>query len=192
VPSAPRLTAWRALLPALLFLALSTGADAQQRQLDPATVRAAFVLNFAEYVRWPGDAFPSEDAPLVVAVTPGSDYEAFFRALHGNPSGSRRLRVVSWAPGSSLPACHILVALDPWESIPQEAIRLSAGRPILVVSEIPGLAEAGSMINFTPRGSRLGFEVNPTAAEVRGLTISSHLLRLGTVIGGPPRSTERR
>lgn len=170
--------------------ARNAGATAQPH--DPATVRAAFILNFITYVKWPAGAFPDADAPLVVAATPGSDYEALYTALHGATSAGRTLRVVLWAPEADLPACHVLVALDKEGDAPAAAIRASASTPVLVVTERPGLAEAGGVINFTQRGTRLGFEINAAEAANRRLTPSSHLLRLGTVVGAPPQPDASR
>jgi hypothetical protein len=57
-----------------------------------------------------------------------------------------------------------------------------ADRPILVVGESPGFAAEGGMINFVLEGTKLRFEVNPSAATRAGLSISSRLLKLARVV----------
>jgi len=59
--------------------------------------------------------------------------------------------------------------------------RLS-GRQILTVSEAPGFASRGGIINFYLEGNKVRFEINPAAARRDGLKISSQLLNLGKIV----------
>ena len=56
---------------------------------------------------------------------------------------------------------------------------------MLVVGDSPGLAEKGAIINFVIEDNKVRFEVNPQAARQAHLQISSKLLRLAKLVGGP-------
>ena len=53
--------------------------------------------------------------------------------------------------------------------------------PVLVITNGPGLATAGSAINLFREGSRLRFEINPGVLEAAGLKASSRLLKLAVI-----------
>jgi hypothetical protein len=60
---------------------------------------------------------------------------------------------------------------------------LLGGDPVLTVSDAPGFAERGVMINFfITDDNKVRFEVNLEAAESCGLRLSSQLLKLATLV----------
>jgi hypothetical protein len=59
---------------------------------------------------------------------------------------------------------------------------LTAGSPILIISESEGLARKGSCINFITVDERLKLEINKGNVEQRNLRIASELLELGIII----------
>src|SRR5207244_10853841 len=61
----PRWAAWLALALAIGGLA---GASALGQPVDEYQVKAAFLFNFAKFVEWPPQAFPSASAPFSICV----------------------------------------------------------------------------------------------------------------------------
>jgi len=59
---------------------------------------------------------------------------------------------------------------------------------ILTVSDIPQFSKLGGMIQFVLDGNKIRFEVNLTAAENAGLTLSSELLKVATAVRKTPES----
>ncbi len=60
------LLCWRALelmVPLAMLLHTATAQSATEYQ-----VKAAFLFNFAKFVEWPADAFPTADTPLQICV----------------------------------------------------------------------------------------------------------------------------
>lgn len=55
------------------------------------------------------------------------------------------------------------------------------GRPVLTVSETPGGAERGAVLNLILEQSHVRFEINIDAAQRSGLSISSQLLKLACI-----------
>jgi hypothetical protein len=53
---------------------------------------------------------------------------------------------------------------------------------VLTVSDMPRFTERGGMIQFILEGNRVRFQVNLTAAQNAGLTLSSQLLKLAALV----------
>jgi hypothetical protein len=60
-------------------------------------------------------------------------------------------------------------------------------KPVLTVSENPGFAERGGIINFYREGGKVRFEINPGAAEKNGLKLGSQLLRVAKIVHPAPK-----
>jgi hypothetical protein len=55
-------------------------------------------------------------------------------------------------------------------------------KPVLTVSDTPGFAQAGVMVNFTKEGGRLGLELNAATAKEGGIRFASGLLQFARVV----------
>jgi hypothetical protein len=60
------------------------------------------------------------------------------------------------------------------------------GASVLTVGDHDDFATTGGVIHFTRENYRVRFEINVRAAERAGLRISSKLLQLARIVGGPP------
>jgi len=58
----------------------------------------------------------------------------------------------------------------------------TSSKPILIVTESPGLATQGSVINFVELNDKVKFELNESEASNRGLEVSGALTSLAIVI----------
>jgi hypothetical protein len=55
----------------------------------------------------------------------------------------------------------------------------------LTIGDTEGFTQRGVMVNFYMENNRVFFEINPNAAMRAGLKISSALLRIAGIAGGP-------
>ncbi len=162
----------------LVFAILALGADTA-RAASEATVKAAYLFNFAKLVEWPASAFDRAQAPLVIGVV-GRDAVAdeltrsFGKATaNGRPLEIRR---VSAGNAAALRACHIVFV--PESENADGVIAAVQGHPVLVVGESEGFARRGGALAFVKVSENLKFEANPKAAARSGVTVSSKLLRV--------------
>jgi len=65
----------------------------------------------------------------------------------------------------------------------QRQLKLIADHPVLTISDIPGFASQGGMIEIKYHNKKLTFVVNLQAVKRAGLYISAQLLQLGEVVG---------
>jgi hypothetical protein len=78
--------------------------------------------------------------------------------------------------------CHILFVSASEAARISDAIRATKSMPVLTISEVPGFANRGGIINLTLEDSKVRFEVNVDAAKAADLNISSRLLALAKIV----------
>ena len=78
--------------------------------------------------------------------------------------------------------CHILFIGSSEKNRLGEILLALKGQNVLTVGDTPGFAERGAMINFRIEDSKVRFEINVDAAERAGLSVSSNLLKLATIV----------
>lgn len=170
---------WALLLSALLLALPAWAVDAGDEPArapassDAASLKAAFLYNFAQYATWPGmgDHF-------VLCVLGRHDLGAALDALSTRRIDGKPVRVKQVDSAADARACQLLFVPDAnADSLPAVARALQA-QPVLVVSDYADSAIAWAMIVIEREGNRLAFSVNLTRVRSAGLDISARLLRL--------------
>lgn len=167
--------AWLAGLLGMLASALAQA----PKSAPPLQVKAAFLLNFAAFVTWPEQAFPTPDAPIVLGIYGADPFGTVLNemlageAVNGRPFTVRRIR-----PGGDTQGCHILFVSDSERARWPAVLGAIARRPVLTVGNGPGFLAAGGMIELVTERGRIRFRINQQAATQAGITMSSKLLRL--------------
>jgi hypothetical protein len=164
---------------------LATGTAFAQEASKEYQVKAAFLYNFVQFVKWPPDAFSSADAPLCIGIL-GDD--PFAGALEDTVNGAKvdghRLTVMHSHNIDDLRGCQLIFVTRSEEAQKDQILSAVASRPILTVSEMEQFAQNGGDIDFYLSNGKVRFEINPSAARRSGLKISSQLLALGRIVGG--------
>ena len=186
-----RRAGWFALAVRLLWAAAAATA-ADQPAGTEYEIKAGFLYNFALFVEWPATAASQARDTFIIGVI-GED--PFGRELEKDMQretvNGRSLVIRHFARVEDLEFCHILFISA--SETPQLGAILAAARhwSTLTVGETPAFVDAGGMINFMMKGSRVRFAVNVTPAARAGLRISSKLLNLAEVVQHVPLATER-
>jgi len=145
-------------------------------------VKAAYLYNFAKFIEWPAESFPSPDAPFSICVLgrdpfgPVLDDVARGERIHGRPLVVRRLK--GWDDAEE---CQILFVST---SVQEDFNQLLGGhtfRRTLTVGEVPQFLEAGGHIGFFLEGASVRFAVNADSVARTDLQISSKLMRVARV-----------
>jgi hypothetical protein len=151
--------------------------------LDEYTVKAAFLVNFTQFVEWPPGAFQSADDSIAICVLGQDPFghsleeRVARRAIEGRPLAVRHVSGVKQGAG-----CHVLFigSAENKRSSPLLAELKTPG--ILTIGESDDSAMDGVVINFKLQGGKVRFEINLEAAEREKLRISSRLLSLALVV----------
>jgi hypothetical protein len=162
---------------------VGVAAAAQPSASKEYQVKAALLLNFAQFIQWPAAAFSAPDAPIVVGVLGDDPFGgALEQTFQDESIGSRKLLVKRSRRIDDLKSCQMLfVAASEKDRLPA-ILKETAGAAILTVGETDQFAQQGGIVNFYLESGRVRFEINLDAAERSGLKISSQLLKRAKVL----------
>jgi hypothetical protein len=167
---------------ALLVLS-SLLSTAVGQEIEEYQVKAAYLYNFAKFVEWPAQSFPSSASPIVICILGEDPFAGSLQeAVRGKTASGRTLVV---RPAADLPAakaCQILfVGFAEWRRS-RLTLGSLAGNGVLTVGESPNFSASGGIINFKLDAGRVRFQINVAAARQAPVQISSKLLSLADIV----------
>jgi hypothetical protein len=171
----------------LLFILSFTafGLGRAQEQAKEYQLKAAFLFNFAQFVKWPPDSFSNADAPFCIGILGDDPFGAALEeTIQGETIDNHRLTVVRAQRIEDLKNCQMIFVCRSKEDHVAEILSQLDSKPILTVSEVESFARNGGDIDFYLSGGKVRFEINPQSAQRCGLKISSQLLSLGKIVAG--------
>jgi hypothetical protein len=170
----------RGMIAAVLATVSLTGAGAQPTNASNATLKAAFIFNFAKFTEWP--ALDPGGAISLCVVGNDAIAAALFETVKGQRIDGHALDSVRPKDLAAWAGCHLLFIAEP--EIRKSAAALNDLRPlpVLTVSDSKNFARSGGIIELYVEGDRMAFAINVTAAERSGLKMSSRLLGLARIV----------
>lgn len=172
-------------LMAALFLVLSLwSASAVSAWVsEEYQIKAAFMVNFARFVTWPDDK--NKEIPFVFEVLGENPFGQALEPVNRQQIKGRKA-IVRYIPELADLSETVQVLFVSYTMVDQieKIIKQVNGRPVLTISDIPGFAMAGGMIEFVERDNSIHFIVNLKAVRAAGLDMNYQLLQLAdNVIG---------
>jgi hypothetical protein len=156
-----------------------------QEESKEYQLKAAFLFNFAQFVKWPANSFPSADVPFYIGILGDDPFgPALEETIQGETIDNHKLKVVRGRTFDDLKDCQLIFISKSEESHMAQIFAELDSRPILTVSEVGDFAKNGGDIDFYLSGGKVRFEINPQSAQRCGLKISSQLLNLGKIVTG--------
>jgi hypothetical protein len=151
-------------------------------------VKAGFLFNFIKFVQWPRNRPGGEEKVVRVCVFgAASVVSTIASAMDGKTAGGQLVAVWQAGSASRSGACQVVFVSAGENRRADEILKAASGKSVLTISETPGFARAGGILNLIQQDNRIVFEVNIEAAKAAGVTLDSQLLRLGRIVKPPPR-----
>lgn len=176
----------RSLATAVLAAAMLLGWFAPQAraQYSESEIKAAFILNFAQFSKWPAKAFADADGQFTIAIF-GDDSlgGALEKTCRGQSVGGRKVVVKRTRRLDDLKNCQIVFVSRSDSGRLEEILANIQGANVLTVGESDRFARQGGAFGFVMDKDKIRFEVNPGAARRAGVEVSSRLLKLGIIVG---------
>lgn len=176
-----------AVLAVLLLGLRPLGAQPAASGQDAASegeLRAAFVLNFARFVTWPGE-HGDDTSPLVIGVWADPGMAAVLsRLVNGQTVRGRSLAVRNLKELPQAANVNILYVASARQKQLGSWLAENAGAAVLTISDNRDFCKQGGMIALYPEGRRFRFEINQEVLQRGGLHASSKLLVLSKSGGG--------
>lgn len=141
-----------------------------------------FIYNFTKYIKWPESYNPNS---FVIGVIGNStiidDLNEMAATKRKTMSGSE-IEIKKYNSIDEIGTCHILfISENAVDKLGQIDAKTS-GKPILLVTDSPGMATQGAVINFIEKDGKIKFELNESQANKRNLAVSSSLTSLAILI----------
>lgn len=142
-------------------------------------IKAAFLIQFLNFVRWP-EPTPTTPPALAKASRIGilgeDPFEEVFDGVEGTEVAGRPLEILRFRRLKDVEPCHILfIAASEQDRLP-EILRTLSGSSTLTVGDTPEFLHRGGMIRFYPMGKRIRFYIERATMEREGLRPSAKLL----------------
>lgn len=159
-----------------LFL-LSSIAFAQKEKYE-----SLFIYNFTKYIKWP-DSY--NEGKFVIGVIGDSN---IFSALEAMANSKKKtgagalLEVTKYNTIGDIGACNILFVSENVVKDLSEIENSTSDKPILIITDTPGMATQGAVINFIEKDGKIKFELNQAKALEKQLIVSGSLTALAIVI----------
>jgi len=169
----------------VISLALfAAGLSAQTAKPTEYEVEAEYLSNFGRFVEWPATPAGESFHVCVLGQDPfGAMLDA---ALKGQSIGDAPMAAKRVATPEEAAGCRILFISASKSAQLQAILTALAPMNLLTVSDVSDFTKRGGMIQFLPEGDRVRFEINLSAAQKAGLTLSSELLRVATTVRREP------
>jgi len=166
-----------------IFLGFGGNASAQYSTIE---VKAAFLFNFAQFTSWPAQHGPQQEGELVVGIMGRNPFGPALQAFQNKQILGRPVQVRAVSTLQEARNCHILFIAASEATHLQQVLKQLQQPGILTVSDIPGFASKGGMIELLEIDQRIRFAVNLDASRKAELILSAHLLKLArNVISAP-------
>lgn len=172
----------------LAFSMLLLPSHAHADKFSEDQIKAVFLFNFAEFIRWPTNAFSDVNAPFRFCAL--TDQTPIIQALisvireesqNGRPLLFRLIKPIGTLNINDINTCQILF-LHEQELAQAPTLTLSLkGSPTLTVSDADNFIDQGGMIALTRTIRRLRPIINNKRLQLSGLKASSKLLQLAKI-----------
>jgi len=146
-------------------------------------IKALFLYNFANFVRWPDQAFKANDDVLRMCIFGNAQLGPFLDQVNGTRIRDKRLAVIRTEVLADIDSgCHILfVSSDKSDYLPQ-LVHSTRNVYVLSVSDVENFARNGGVVSIIRTSDKLAFEINLDTALRNGLLISSDLLSMARIV----------
>jgi len=154
------------------------GLGFQQQGFDPnAKVKAVFIYNFTKYFEWPKN-MKTGNFIIQIIGTNSTINQELSKMATSRQIGSQKLEIKNSQVFDGTIQPHIVFLLSESSDKLKEVIAKSKGKGTLIVTEKPGMAKAGSSINFVVADNKQKFEYSKENAVKAGLKTSDELKSL--------------
>jgi hypothetical protein len=146
-------------------------------------VKAVYLNGYAKFIRWPENAFASEDAPFRICVLGENSFgNALNLTVAGETLHGRAVQAEYIASQAHIPTCQILYISDSEQLRLDAILSVTQQYPVLTVSDLDDFVQKGGMIQFYTRGNTIRFLIDPATLREAGLEPNANLLRIADVV----------
>jgi hypothetical protein len=173
---------------AIVWLLFAGSSALGQQKPSEYKVEAAYLYNFGRFVEWPAKSATAQTDSFTICVLGEDPFgPALDPTLAGEMIGNQKVAARRISSPHESGDCQILFISSSEAKRLNKIIEALDKSAILTVSDIPRFSQRRGMIEFVLEENRIRFEVNLIATQRAGLTLSSELLKVATVVRKNPQ-----
>ena len=177
---------WGGCIVLLTVILLLVGPTVRTQQVTEASLKAAFLFNFARFTEWPPEVLPANAQLTFCVVNDGAVGDALVRTVKGRSLAGRGINVLQVQPDRPLRPCHLLYITSASEAQVAAIVKSVGGAAVLTVSEFDDFARKGGILQVFVENGKIKFRINLGLARRVGLQLSSKLLGLADEVFEQP------
>lgn len=172
------------MLIASIFVLFTIIRSTDGAEFSEDQVKAVYLINFAEFIRWPDNAFSEHPSQfLFCALHSETPVISILKKVIANESAKgRKLSFRQINSQQELKLCQVFYFHSSDQSRFIEFLPQLEQRSILTVSDNEDFIKKGGMIAITRSQRRIHPTINVYNLENSGLKASAKLLRLATIV----------
>ena len=172
-----------AIILCLILQIVAVPAPAEVQSAGALEIKAAFLVKFTAYVKWPTGTFSSPEAPVVIGIFGRDPFGSVIDTIARSYTASgRHVEIRRYKELSMLAICNMAFVVPSAMDMMNDILQAVHGKSILLVGNFPDFLDKGGMINFIRTGKRIRFDINKKNCDMVGLEISSKLLKVAHAI----------
>jgi|WetSurMetagenome_2_1015567.scaffolds.fasta_scaffold17605_5 hypothetical protein len=146
-------------------------------------VKAVFLFNFINFIRWPETAL-SPNAAMKLCVVGDDPFEGLLEGVVLNeknskhPIGIQRLKY----PRDDLGECHILFVSRSEQDNYSKILAFLAQKPVLTVGETEDFLSQGGMVEFYMQNQRVRLSMSLSRLRTAQLNANANLLKVAKIL----------
>lgn len=153
------------------------------RSASSYEIKAAFLIKFTDFIKWPESSFAHDPNHFVFGILGKNVFHNLLdpfigQTIQGRPFKVRHFRGLKEISEAS-DVQMLFVSFSEAHHLKKIFDKVDT-KGILTISDTPGFIQYGGTIVFVKKGNRISFEINRASEEHAGLKISSDLLQLAT------------
>jgi hypothetical protein len=146
-------------------------------------IKAVFLYNFANFIRWPYSAFSHYQAPFNICILGDDPFQQGIDVMVENEDVKGHLvKVKRFQNIENVDNCQILFISQSEKFYLKQIFFSIQQRPILTVSDMDNFVTQGGMIQFFKKNRRVRFYIAIDTLKEAGLKASVNLLRIAKIV----------
>ena len=175
---------WGMMILLLSLVSASLSISAEQGKAGLNDIKSVYVFNFIRFTEWPENYINSTSKSVSINVLYDQNIYKTLKNIFAKPvAKDLGLRLQSCKEDQCIQHSSVLYIGASNRDDFKQLLKQVEGQSVLTISDIPGFAEQGGMVEIKYHNKKLTFVVNLQAVERAGLYISAQLLQLGGVVG---------
>lgn len=146
-------------------------------------VKAVFIFNFTQFVKWPPASFTAPDQPFRIGILGEDPFGDFLdETVKGEKVGTHPLVIQRYGRAEEARNCQILFIGRSEMGRLKEIFAALKGQNILTIGDAEGFVRAGGITRFVSANNKVHLRISPKNAKKAHLTVSSQILRLAEIV----------